>query len=99
MVEDDVAGRVAWAVADVEVSSPTLTWSPSPSQRSARTSAPRSRSAGLLLEALDPERVLLVRPFDRDANLLGEDPAAAWSIWPWVSRIFSIATGLLRRAP
>ena len=74
MVEDDVAGRVAWAVADVErqladrhrvaVTEPAV---------GLERLAVDAVFAAVILEPRDPEAVVFVRPLDRHAELLGED--------------------------
>ena len=86
--------------------SPTVTSSPSSSQRSGTTLRARHAVAlPLPRQPLEQEAVALIRPLDRDdrsglaclrqrRSSLSLSSAAppAWSMWPWVRRIFSTRT-------
>src|SRR5947208_11697788 len=78
MMEDDVARRVPGAVADVEreVADRHLIAVREPLRRLER--APGDAVFGTFdAQLLDPESVLFVRPFDRHAELLGENASTA----------------------
>ena len=78
MVEHDVARRVAGAVADVEreIADADLVAIDEPSGRF-EGAADDAVSGAVLGEAVDPVTVGLVRAFDRNAELLGQQPSAA----------------------
>ena len=94
MMEDDVAGRVAGAVADVEgqltdrgrvaVLEPAVGL-----ERLAVDPVQRS----VIVEPRDPERSASCGPSIGTPSSSAKMPAdPQWSMWPWVSRIFSMVT-------
>src|SRR3954451_5826041 len=78
MVEDDMARRVAGAVAHVEgeVADAHMVAIVEPARRLERP-AGNAVLHPILLQSVDPEVVFLVRPFDRHAELLGENSRTA----------------------
>ena len=78
MVEDDMARRVAGAVADVEgqLADRHRVAVDQVAVRLERL-AVDSVALAILLQPGDPEQVVFVRPFDRHAQLLGEDAGLA----------------------
>src|SRR5689334_2479011 len=78
MVEDDVAGRVTRAVADVEGEVAdgrrVLVFQPAVGRE---WLAGDAVLAAVLLQRRDPEHVLFVRALDRNAELFGEDAGRA----------------------
>src|SRR5688572_6549610 len=73
MVEDDMAGRVAWAMADVEgeVADGHLIAVDEVAVGFERPAVDAVFLA-IFLKAVDPEEVVLVRAFDGNAKFLGE---------------------------